>query len=162
MLLIIREKIDCLLLFLLLEPIKLSGHNGAIRQALFLDNDNLLITSSDDHSVRLWDLTTNEQIRKMVFPHVPSDIELSRDGTLLTVASDNTVSFYEIRNLDEDNLLRQHQMPTTVYSASLSPDKSIFICGGLDFKMYKYNFDDGTELGKLIVVVTIKEVVLDA
>lgn len=97
----------------------------------------------------------------MVFPSVPSDIELSRDGTILTVASDGQVSFYEIQCLDEDRPLKQHKIPTTVYSASLSPDKSIFVCGGLDFKMYKCNFDDGTEIGEKHCFVVIIAKLLD-
>jgi hypothetical protein len=35
-----------------------------------------------------------------------------------------------------------------VYSASLLLSNKIFICGGEDFKLYKYNFETGTEIGK--------------
>ena len=39
-------------------------------------------------------------------------------------------------------------MPTIVYSASLLLTNKIFICGGEDFKLYKYNYETGTEIGK--------------
>lgn len=38
-------------------------------------------------------------------------------------------------------------MPTKAYSASLHPNKSCFVIGGEDFKIYKFDYDDGKELG---------------
>lgn len=37
-------------------------------------------------------------------------------------------------------------IPTTVFSASLIKDNSIFVCGGDDLKLYKYNYETGTEI----------------
>ena len=41
-------------------------------------------------------------------------------------------------------------MPAQVYSASLHPNKSTFVAGGEDFKIYKFTYDNGKELGMLI------------
>ena len=38
-------------------------------------------------------------------------------------------------------------LPAQTYSASLHPDKSTFVTGGEDFKIYKFTYDDGKELG---------------
>lgn len=43
-------------------------------------------------------------------------------------------------------------MPTQIHSASVKPDRSIFVCGGEDFKLYKYDFETGIELGKLDLI----------
>ncbi len=43
-------------------------------------------------------------------------------------------------------------MPTTVYTASLLMDKRIFVCGGEDFKLYKYDFDSGEEIGMCALI----------
>jgi serine-threonine kinase receptor-associated protein len=40
-------------------------------------------------------------------------------------------------------------VPTQVNSASLHPDKTIFVCGGEDLKMYKFDYTTGTEIGKV-------------
>ena len=45
--------------------------------------------------------------------------------------------------------IKDVSIPTTVFSASLLYGRRIFVCGGDDFKLYKYNYDDGTEIGKL-------------
>lgn len=45
--------------------------------------------------------------------------------------------------------LREYTVPTQMNSASLHPDCSIFVCGGEDLKMYKFDYTTGTEIGKL-------------
>ena len=47
-------------------------------------------------------------------------------------------------------LIKEFEVPTQVNSASLHPEKSVFVCGGEDFKMYKFNYSDGEEIGKYI------------
>lgn len=47
--------------------------------------------------------------------------------------------------------LREYTAPTQMNSASLHPDCSIFVCGGEDLKMYKFDYATGTEIGKLIL-----------
>lgn len=44
-------------------------------------------------------------------------------------------------------MIKEHKVPTQVHSASLKPDMSIFVCGGEDFKIYKYDYNTGAELG---------------
>lgn len=43
--------------------------------------------------------------------------------------------------------MKEFETPSPVYSASYLPDKNIFVCGGEDFKMYKYEYSTGEELG---------------
>ena len=45
--------------------------------------------------------------------------------------------------------IREFTVPTQVNSASLHPDKTIFVCGGEDLKMYKFDYTTGTEIGKV-------------
>lgn len=40
-------------------------------------------------------------------------------------------------------------VPTQVNSASLHPDCTIFVCGGEDFKMYKFDYATGAEIGNI-------------
>lgn len=39
-------------------------------------------------------------------------------------------------------------MPCEMNTASFHPTAREFVCGGLDFRIYKYNFETGVELGK--------------
>lgn len=80
----------------------------------------------------------------MQFPGIPNSLEVSRDGSVLTVSHGTTVTFLDAESL---NKIREFPIPTPVNSASLHPDKSIFVCGGDDLKMYKFDYTTGTEIG---------------
>lgn len=45
--------------------------------------------------------------------------------------------------------IKEFMVPTQVNSASLHPDCTIFVCGGEDFKMYKFDYNTGAEIGKI-------------
>lgn len=45
--------------------------------------------------------------------------------------------------------LKEFEIPTQVNSAALHPENSVFVCGGEDFKMYKFDYLTGAEIGKL-------------
>ena len=38
-------------------------------------------------------------------------------------------------------------MPCTIHSATIHPNRSIFVCAGEDFILYKYSIESGIELG---------------
>ncbi len=42
--------------------------------------------------------------------------------------------------------IKEYQVPSTVHSASLHKSRSVFVCGGEDFKMYKMDYATGQEL----------------
>ena len=47
-------------------------------------------------------------------------------------------------------VLKLVPLPAEAYSASLHPDKSVFVAGGEDFKIYKFTYDDGKEVGECL------------
>lgn len=72
---------------------------------------------------------------------------MSQDGSVLTVTHGNKVTFLQSDSLDK---IREFAIPTTVNSASLHPEKSIFVAGGDDLKMYKFDYTTGVEIGKIL------------
>lgn len=82
------------------------------------------------------------------FDTTVNSIELSRDGNVLTVTNGFNVTFFETETLKK---LKEITVPTRLSSASLHPDKMVFVCGGEDFKMYKYDYLTGNEIGKSIM-----------
>ena len=54
--------------------------------------------------------------------------------------------YYIFFSLD---LIKEYDIPSQVYSASLLLKENVFVCGGEDFKMYKFNYSDGSELGEI-------------
>lgn len=94
--------------------------------------------------MRVWDTTTKEEVKNIKFDNPPNSIELSRDGQLLILATGNLVELYNSSNLEK---LNSFVIPSKVSAASIHPDKTVFVCGGEDFTLYKYSVENGTELG---------------
>jgi serine-threonine kinase receptor-associated protein len=50
--------------------------------------------------------------------------------------------------LNSLNKLQSFEMPSEMNTATFHPTAREFVCGGGDFRIYKYNFETGVELGK--------------
>lgn len=122
------------------------GHTGGIKQANYFQNDTKIVSCSDDKTLRVWDIASGQEEYKMDFPSVPNSLEVSRDGRILTVCSGRTVSFFDACRSSSLPKINEVTVPTPVSSASLHPDSSVFVCGGDDFKMYKFDYQTGQEL----------------
>ncbi|XP_021931927.1 serine-threonine kinase receptor-associated protein [Zootermopsis nevadensis] len=124
-------------------PTVFSGHTSGIRHVIFFRGDTHLVTCADDRTLRVWDRTSGQEVQKLDFSAIPSSLEVARDGSTLTVTHGNVVSFWDAQSLKK---IREFTVPTQVNSASLHPDKTIFVCGGEDLKMYKFDYTTGTEI----------------
>ncbi|XP_067676124.1 serine-threonine kinase receptor-associated protein-like [Haliotis asinina] len=125
------------------EPRVLSGHTANVRSALFTKGDKSIISISDDKTVRLWDVSSGTEVRKIDLPAQPSSLELARDGSVFLVTHGHKTCFF---NSDTFDSVREYESPAPVNSSSLHPSKNIFVSGGEDFKMYKYDYETGEEL----------------
>lgn len=96
-------------------------------------------------TIGVWDRSSGLEAQHLDFDTNVNSIELSRDGNVLTVTNGFNVTFFETETLKK---LKEITVPTRLSSASLHPDKMVFVCGGEDFKMYKYDYLTGNEIGK--------------
>jgi len=121
-----------------------SGHTSGIKHVIFFRDDKAMVSCADDKSLRVWDRNSGKEIQRMNFPTAPSSIEVSRDGSVITVTHASNITF-----LDGDTLAKlcEYSVPsTTLNSASLHPDKSVFAAGGDDLKVYKFDYLTGNEI----------------
>jgi serine-threonine kinase receptor-associated protein len=120
-----------------------AGHAGAIKRALFCRNDKCIVSCAEDKLIRIWDRSIGSEIHNIEFAATPSNIEISHDGTILTVTNGSNVTFFEMNTLKK---IKEITVPTRLAAASLHPDKLIFVCGGEDFKIYKFDYITGNEI----------------
>lgn len=97
-----------------------SGHTGSIKRALFCRNDKCIVSCAEDKSVIVWDRSTCSEVQKIEFASNPASIEISRDGSILTVTNGSNVSFFEMESLRK---IKEITVPTKLAAASLHPDK---------------------------------------
>lgn len=119
------------------------GHTSGIKHVIFFRGDKNIVSCADDKTVRVWDRLSGKEVHKLDFPTSPSSIEVSRDGSVITVSHSKNVTFLESESF---NKIREFALPSTVNSASLHPDKSVFVAGGDDLKVYKFDYTTGTEI----------------
>lgn len=119
------------------------GHSSSIKQVLFTPNDRQLLSCSDDKTLRFWDSSSGKEINKFELSGTIGGMELSKDGCIITVAHGQSVSFFNAKSYEK---IKEVSIPCTVYSASMIKDNSIFVCGGEDLKLYKYDYETGTEI----------------
>ena len=128
----------------ILEPRVFSGHTSNIKKVLFAENFDKILSISDDKTLRVWETSSGAEVFCLKFTSTPNSIELSRDGSMLILAQGNCVELYETANF-----VKQHSftIPSPVSAASIHPNKSVFVCGGENFTLYKYSIANGAELG---------------
>lgn len=97
-----------------------AGHSGAIKRALFCRNDRCIVSCAEDKAVKIWDRSTGNTEQQIDFPSNPSSIEISRDGSILTVTSGQNVSFFEMETLKK---IKEISVGSQLAAASLHPDK---------------------------------------
>ncbi|KAL3881560.1 hypothetical protein ACJMK2_027986 [Sinanodonta woodiana] len=125
------------------EPKTFNGHTASIKTAVFKQDGKQFISASDDKTVRVWDVVSGSEIHKMELPSMPSSLELFHDGSVLVVTYGNFTSFWDANTYEK---LREFEAPTQINSTSLHPEKSMFVSGGEDLKMYKFDYQTGGEI----------------
>ncbi|XP_011301387.1 serine-threonine kinase receptor-associated protein [Fopius arisanus] len=124
-------------------PQKFSGHTSFIKHVTFFDHDKSLVSCADDKTLRVWDRSSGLETRRLDFPAIPSSMEVSKDGSIITTTHANIVTFWNSHDLTK---IREFTIPTQVNSVSLHPDRTMFVCGGEDLKMYKFDYTSGAEI----------------
>ena len=126
------------------EPIvKFEGHTSGIKQVMYTPDNRQLLSCSDDKTVRVWDTATGGEVRRVDMEGPIGGIELSASGDLLTVAAGSKVQFLDASTFDK---VKEVTVACPVYSASLNKAQDLFVCGGEDLKLYKFDYQTGIEI----------------
>jgi WD40 repeat protein len=74
------------------------GHRGAVKGALFLADGEYVVTWSEDHTARVWDVKSGSEVATMTHGDAITGLTLSPDGRLLlSTSSDRTARLWEAR-----------------------------------------------------------------
>merc|ERR1711962_168091 len=123
--------------------VKSEGHTSGIKQVMYTPDNKQLLSCSDDKTLRMWDTATGGEVKQKEFESQIGGVELSKDGEVLTVATGSKVVFLNARTLEKK---KEVCVSCPVYSASLNNTQDIFVCGGEDLKLYKFDYQTGIEI----------------
>jgi WD40 repeat protein/serine/threonine protein kinase len=126
----------------------LRGHSDAVRSAMPSPDGALLVSASEDGTVRLWSTATGKQIR--VFKgHTDGVLSaiFSPDGSrVFSTSRDETMRVWDVASGQE-----MQTLPTNagyVYSIAFSPDRSTFVLGAQDGTVREWDAHANKERGK--------------
>ncbi|BFZ03043.1 hypothetical protein BsWGS_06083 [Bradybaena similaris] len=125
------------------EPKLFAGHTSNIKAVHFNKECNQVFSAADDKTLRVWDVNTAKEIHQIELPSAPGSLELTSDGSILTITYGHFTAFYNAESFEK---IKEIKAPAPINTASLHPSKKFFVCGGEDFKMYKFDYFTGAEI----------------
>jgi WD40 repeat protein/uncharacterized caspase-like protein len=131
------------------ELVVQTGHSSLVGSVAFSPDGKTLASSSHDHTIKLWDVSTGTELRSLM-GHSDSvnSVAFSPDGnTLASGSSDNTISLWDVGTGAELRRLEGHSEP--INSVAFSTDGKILASGSIDFTVKLWRVSTGVELRTL-------------
>jgi len=131
------------------EPRIVTGHTSTIKAVRFMPQPTTFLSASEDKTLRLWDVRTDAEIKRIDFEGSVNSIELSRDHSMLTIAAGNEVCFLETQSYQCIKRFSLGVIEANGYgvnSATLHPERKAFVAGGGNFWVYVHDYETGKEL----------------
>ncbi|MFT3894231.1 MAG: hypothetical protein QM730_21585 [Anaerolineales bacterium] len=117
-----------------------------VRSLSFIPNSNILATGLFDHTIKLWDVGTQQGTGSLEgHENWVRNISVSADGSLLaSVSDDNTLRLWDVQS--QSLLLKISENTDGVRAVAMSPDGSLVAAATRDNAIRIWNVADGSLL----------------
>jgi WD40 repeat protein len=115
-------------------PRSVAGHHDAVLNLAYSPDGRTLVSSSRDHTIRLWDVTTAPPTTRAVIKRPsPAAVAVSPDGRLLAGYSTNALTIWDIGDPGHPaELSTVNAGPGTRLSVAFRPDGRVLATGSQD------------------------------
>lgn len=135
------------------DPIVLKGHRGQVNALHLAADDRTLISGSEDESVRIWNIDSNQTQQTIPSPHgLVQDLALSPDGKSLAVALGDPdrptrPGHVVLMELASGKTVAEFDVHSRSASCvAFSSDGKRLLSGGIDEKIYQHDLDQNQTL----------------
>lgn len=129
----------------------LDGHTKLVKSASFNHDSTLIVSTSDDRTMRIWDINTGECINIIKRLNLTNGLRLAsfnHDSKLiLTTSDDNYIRLWDAVSGKCIKILNGHTL--LVRSASFNHDSSLIVSSGVDATIRVWD----TMTGNLIKII---------
>ncbi|ETO15461.1 G-protein beta WD-40 repeats containing protein [Reticulomyxa filosa] len=100
----------------------LQGHSDMVRSAKFSPDSQKVISSSDDKTIRIWDIVLGKEIQQLKSNYyLINSAQFSPDGrTIVSCSQDATIQLWNVKSGEKEKILKGHSY--SVWSVNFSPN----------------------------------------
>ncbi len=127
----------------------LKGHSSDVNSVAFNSDGTILATGSDDKTIKLWNLATEQEIHTLKghFSWIWT-VAFSPDGKILASGSkDKTIKLWNLTTAEEIRTLTGHK--DGIAAVAFSPDGKTLASGSLDKTIKLWNLATGKQIRTL-------------
>ncbi|MBH8555340.1 serine/threonine protein kinase [Nostocaceae cyanobacterium CENA357] len=127
----------------------LKGHSSDVNSVTFSPDGKILVTGSDDKTIKLWNLATAQEIHTLRghFSWIWA-VASSPDGKILASGSkDKTIKLWNLATAEEIRTLTGHN--EGIAAVAFSPDGKTLASGSLDKTIKLWNLETGKQIRTL-------------
>jgi eukaryotic-like serine/threonine-protein kinase len=133
------------------EVRSLDGHTARVRSIDFSPDGKLAATGSRDGTVRIWDASNGQELKKLSVkkngqPLETNDLQFTPDGKTLIAATNSGIKAWEVSS---GKILFNLSEASPALSIAVSPDGKLFAHGGVDFAVYIYETGTGKPVSRI-------------
>uniref|UniRef100_A0A8D2LBJ4 Apoptotic protease-activating factor 1 n=1 Tax=Varanus komodoensis TaxID=61221 RepID=A0A8D2LBJ4_VARKO len=124
-----------------------SGHRKSVQRCQFTSAGKILISSSDDSTIQVWNWQSDECIVLKGHKEAVKNFYLLKSSRLLSWSFDGTVKFWNIVTGELERDLSCHE--DAILSCAVSPDTTMFATTSADKTAKIWSFETSSVLHKL-------------
>ena len=131
------------------EQLVLTGHSDVVRQVVFSNNGQLLVSGGEDNSVRIWDATSGRQlVRCDGHRSSVETVAINRQGTMVASGgADDIIRLWNAGTGKRLGILRGHE--DTVTHVDFAPDGKTLVSAADDHTVRIWDLESFSEINLL-------------